>query len=687
MRKYLLVIMLFAVLTACNKPCGKNSCDSSTTGTEVKYISQTVIDEVIAEGKQKFEGEDIARFERGVEQVANLWHKDDGCEDTFKKFCLEKFVNNKDKIEKYAETMERDMEIIYGHFNKITLDLLAPLHLDMGELNELDNLFGTLSPDATFNQSFYSSKIAFVVALNFPTYSLEEKMELGKNWSRSQWAYARIGDFFTARVPAEISAKKNANMTKADQYIAEYNIMMGYLVDDKMATSFPEDMALITHWNLRDEIKAQYANKETGLEKQKMIYKVMERIVDQSIPECVISSKDYQWNPYTNVVYKDGAEQSDVTPEPCTRYDWILKAFHDEQAIDPYYPHEPTAIDRSFNSAKEVPVERIEEMFTELLKSPQAKEVAEIIKKRLGRDLQPYDIWYNGFKGEIDGERFDKITKKNWPDAAAFKEELPFILRKLGWSPERTKYITDKIDVDPARGAGHAWGAQMKGEKAHLRTRIGKEGMDYKGYNIAVHEFGHNVEQTLSLYDMDYWFLQGVPNTAFTEAAAFLFQSRDLELLGVADKDPLKKHTYALDIFWSCYEIMGVALVDINVWKWLYENPDATPEQLRDATVKISKDIWNQFYAPVFGMEDQTILGVYSHMITNSLYLANYPFGHLVEFQLETYMDGKVFADEFSRIYTQGRLTPDIWMNGAVGNDVSTKPLLDATSEAIKALK
>ena len=38
-----------------------------------------------------------------------------------------------------------------------------------------------------------------------------------------------------------------------------------------------------------------------------------------------------------------------------------------------------------------------------------------------------------------------------------------------------------------------------------------------------------------------------------------------------------------LDIFWGAYEIMGVALVDMNVWKWMYANPEATPEKLKNA--------------------------------------------------------------------------------------------------------
>jgi len=31
-------------------------------------------------------------------------------------------------------------------------------------------------------------------------------------------------------------------------------------------------------------------------------------------------------------------------------------------------------------------------------------------------------------------------------------------------------------------------GAEMRSEKAHLRTRVEKTGMNYKGYNIAIHE-------------------------------------------------------------------------------------------------------------------------------------------------------------------------------------------------------
>ncbi|MEG1556502.1 MAG: hypothetical protein RR356_07245, partial [Bacteroidales bacterium] len=207
----------------------------------------------------------------------------------------------------------------------------------------------------------------------------------------------------------------------------------------------------------------------------------------------------------------------------------------------------------------------------------------------------------------------------------------------------------------------------MKSDCALLRTRIGDDGMDYKGYNIGVHEFGHNVEQTISLHDVPNYFLRGVPNTAFTEALAFTFQSRDLQLLGVSSVDEVSKYNNTLDIFWGCYEIMGVSLVDMKVWQWLYNHPKATAEELKNAVLAIAKEVWNQYYEPIFKIKDQTILAVYSHMIDAPLYLSAYPLGHLIDFQFENYLEGKNIGTEVERIFAIGRLTPDLWMKKAVG--------------------
>jgi len=143
----------------------------------------------------------------------------------------------------------------------------------------------------------------------------------------------------------------------------------------------------------------------------------------------------------------------------------------------------------------------------------------------------------------------------------------------------------------------------------------------------------------------------------------------------------------ALENFWSCYEIMGVSLVDMNVWKWLYEHPDATASELKVAVVDIAKDIWNKYYADVFGIKDQPILAIYSHMIDAPLYLSAYPVGLLINFQIEQYIQDKEFSVEVERMLKNGRIIPQLWMEKAVGEKLSNKPLLKATDEAIEALK
>ena len=244
--------------------------------------------------------------------------------------------------------------------------------------------------------------------------------------------------------------------------------------------------------------------------------------------------------------------------------------------------------------------------------------------------------------------------------------------------------MSEHIAVDPARGAGHAMPAFRRGDLPRLRTRFEKGGMDYKGYNIAVHELGHNVEQVFSLYGVDRTLLAGVPNNAFTEALAFLFQARDQELLGLPPPSAEAERERVLNDFWQTWEIAGVALVDVAVWHWMYQHPEATPEALKDAVVRISREIWDRHYAPILGGEGSTLLGVYSHMIAYPLYLADYPLGHLIAFQLEEQIARKGrLGPEFERMATYGRVVPDVWMEHATGAPVSAEPLLRATEAAL----
>ncbi len=643
------------------------------------------------------------RIRRGLRQVAGLWRAADGDTDEFRAFATTHFAGDPGTLDAIFERYEYLMERLDGHMNKLVQEFRRHSDLDHGPILPFDVLFAGFNPAAHVGEDMFSNGLAFVVLLNFPLTTLEERLAGGADWSRRQWAEVRLAQRFGRRVPAEVNQAISRAMAEADRYIAEYNIWMHHLVDDDGQRLFPPGMRLLSHWNLRDEIKASYGldDAELGVARQRMIQRVMEHIVEQTIPAVVINNPEVDWNPFANIVTatavdRDGTPRGapavapDVAAEPDERYRVLLETWRAARLADPYSPAAPTLIARRFDENREIPEARVEAIFREILSSPLVPRVAQLIETRLGRPLEPFDLWYAGFR---PGSRYteaelDAIVAERYPTAADFDADLPNLLVKLGYDRDRAEYLAGNIVVEAARGSGHAWGAGMRSEKTHLRTRVEQTGMNYKGYNIAIHELGHNVEQTFSLNDIDHTLLGGVPNTAFTEAIAFVFQARDLELLGLAQPDPRNDALRTLDDFWSTFEMAGVSLVDMGVWHWMYANPEATPAQLRAATLRIARDVWNRYFAEVFGARDVVLLGIYSHMIQSSLYLPDYPLGFLIANQIEAQVrrTGDV-AGEVERMSRIGNVTPDLWMIEATGAPVSAAPMLEAVARALDELE
>ncbi len=142
---------------------------------------------------------------------------------------------------------------------------------------------------------------------------------------------------------------------------------------------FLPKMRLLSHWNLRDEIKADYADSSNGLAKQRTIQQVMERIVTQTIPAVVVNNPAVDWNPFTNDVTPASAKDSDTatTPaakpsnarEPDTRYAMLQKTFLASKKADPYSPTAPTLIARRFDEDREIPEARVRSMLEQVLTS------------------------------------------------------------------------------------------------------------------------------------------------------------------------------------------------------------------------------------------------------------------------------------------------------------------------------
>ncbi|MBS1118451.1 MAG: hypothetical protein H6Q90_679 [Deltaproteobacteria bacterium] len=635
-----------------------------------------------------------ARIERGVDQVATAWRSSDG---DVVAFCLQQFVAEPAAIDVLFARLEEVLEQIDGHFLELGRSARWGTEVESGPMLPVDGLLAAYDAGAHVTEDLFTSKVAFTALLNFPLTRLADRLRDGAGYSRRMWAEVRLTGRFSRRVPGELSQAASASEAAADQYIAGYNLWMHHVLGEHGERRFPSNKRLISHWNLRDELKANYADKD-GLGKQRTIAGLMDRIVTQTIPLAVIDNPTVDWDPVSNRVVAAAAgtvepdapkgklPAADGAREPDTRFENVRRHFQAARAIDRFSPLAPTFIERAFTEA-EIPEERVRALLVEILASPLTSQVAHEIEQRLGRPLEPHDLWYEFGGGDVAETELDAVTRKRYPTAAAFASDVPRILRDLGFSAARAKYLAEHIAVDPSRGAGHAMEAKRRGDKAHLRTRVVAGGMDYKGYNIAVHELGHNIEQVFSLYDVDHTLLAGVPNTAFTEALAFLFQARDLDLLGRPARGAEVERLRVLDAFWNTREIAGSALVEIDVWHWLYDHPAASAAELREATVRLARETWDRYYAPYLHGHEVSLLGIYSHTIASPLYLFNYVVGHAIAFQVEEHVAGKdkaTFAREFERVARLGSISPDLWMQQATGKPVTVTPMLEATARALR---
>ena len=320
------------------------------------------------------------RLQRGLHQVEEFWRTEDGDAAGFEEFVRANFAGERATLDTMFDRLQRLLEQLGGHMHEINREFRQQSDLDLGPVLPVDEIFAGYDPSAHVLDDFFQNKIAFVVLLNFPLTTLDQRLKEGPSWSRRQWAEARLAQGFSKRIPAEVSLGIAQAEAQAGQYISEYNIWMHHLVDANGQRLFPPKMRLLSHWNLRDEIKADYADSASGLAKQRMIQQVMERIVTQTIPAAVVNNPQVDWNPVTNNVTTAGEKDSETAPapaatpgnarEPDTRYAMLQKTFFASRKADPYSPTAPTLIARRFDEDREIPEARVRAMLEQVLTSP-----------------------------------------------------------------------------------------------------------------------------------------------------------------------------------------------------------------------------------------------------------------------------------------------------------------------------
>ena len=265
---------------------------------------------------------------------------------------------------------QHNLEMIWGHTQEIRRELNTPADLDTGPVAPFDEAFAAWDPSAHVLDDLFDNRLAFIALLNFPLTSLEERERDGREVDAPAVGRNLLAENFPAATAGR-SQPGGRPTPYADirQYIAGYNIWMHHLVDARASACSRAGKRLLSHWNLRDELKANYADSEAGLARQRTIQRVMERIVAQEIPAVVIDNPAVDWNPYTNAVARSPVNDApagepphalpdgpvDAAREPDARYAALAGELPCQQVVDTYSPSQPTHIMRVFEPAGSCP--------------------------------------------------------------------------------------------------------------------------------------------------------------------------------------------------------------------------------------------------------------------------------------------------------------------------------------------
>jgi len=182
------------------------------------------------------------RIERGLRQAASLWRSEDGDAAAFTGFARGNFISDRKVLDATFDRFEKALESMDGHFNEITRDLRWWSELDLGH-PPIDRILAAYDAWAHFTEDFFSNQAAFMVLLNFPLTTLQERDKEGRGWTRRQWAEARLANRFSKRIPAAVNQAIARAGAEGDAYIAEYNIWMHHVLAEDGARLFPRAFA------------------------------------------------------------------------------------------------------------------------------------------------------------------------------------------------------------------------------------------------------------------------------------------------------------------------------------------------------------------------------------------------------------------------------------------------------------
>ncbi|RME50678.1 MAG: hypothetical protein D6795_09655, partial [Deltaproteobacteria bacterium] len=583
---------------------------------DTKVFLDHIIDE-LARSHGEAHREDIRRGVYACHRVFS------GTDRDLHRFCREQYVPPGEAREALLRRIDRYHQAVAGGLQKMLKVVREGSDIADHPFSPAEGILGAFTPDSHLTEDYRRFNIAALVQLNFGTDDTTPPE------TRSGWAARRIGEIGRETIPAELLQRLSERALEVDRFVNGYNLHLDRIDFGDPRIRFPENTRLISHWGLRDYLVSLYGTPD-ALPRQRAILDLLRRVVDGEIPTEILDNPDARWD-MTRGTVTVGGETKPARFHGPLRWEKFKAVFDVQREIDPYTRY-GNMIDNAFLRDREIPEEEVVALLESILTHPLRRKVADWIERRLGRKLEPFDIYFADFEHGGGKTPLGYDLGRRYPDAKALQAAIPGILTRFGWSPERAAFIAGRIRVDNARSAGHAWPPHTDDDLQLLRVRIDPGGITELDFSTFMHELGHCVEGVLSSYELDWKALWSVPTPAFTEGFAFTFQNRTDEILGRTPQS--HREATALHEFWKTYEIGGVAMMEIRLFHWLYEYPDADAEAIHRAARKIADEVWGEYFAEIFGEESWGLPGVYSHILWCTFYLPEYPLGHIIAYQI-----------------------------------------------------
>ena len=274
-----------------------------------------------------------------------------------------------------------------------------------------------------------------------------------------------------------------------------------------------------------------------------MILKVMERIVRQEIPAAV----DRQPRARRGVPRPTRSgrpaprERVAAAPPPASRTRatrTLLDVFHAVREVDPYSPTAPTFIARRFELDRQIPETEVEALLESVLdlaggRRTWRRRIADAPRPAAGavRHLvHRLQVEERPLRGGARRDRPRQVPDgRGVPGRSARAPARPRLHRREGGMARRADRRRSRRAARVTRWAPCGARTRRTCARAIPARRHGLQGLQHRDPRARPQRRAGLLART----EIDHWFLSGVPNNAFTEALAFVFQERDLELLGL----------------------------------------------------------------------------------------------------------------------------------------------------------